>query len=109
MDNSKNQRGVLYNIIDIIISLYLFEEEKKIVVYAPTLKLQAYGDTEEETLKHFTTKLHLFILEIYTVGGFKEIFEDLGWRVFQAGFAVELDPPSFSHLKSSDSRFLEIL
>ena len=109
MRNIKNSDSVKFNLLDIQISLYLFEEDEKVVIYSPTLKLQAYGDTEEETLKLFTSKLHLFILEVHNLGRFSEVFEDLGWKVFKSGLAIELDPPSMTELKNTDVRFNEIL
>lgn len=67
--------------IDVVLSLFSFDEDDNIIIYSPALDISGYGKGLSEAKKSFETALDEFIRYTLNKDTFRKVLKELGWEV----------------------------
>ncbi len=93
--------------IQMSLSLYVWEEEGAFFVYAPTLDLTGYGNSEKEAKKSFEITLEEFLEYTHNKNTMFDDLENLGWTVNRKKIKVRI--PEFEDMINENEEFRQIL
>jgi hypothetical protein len=89
--------------VEVVISIFLWEDESIYYVYSPSLDLTGYGLNEDEARKSFETVLHEFLVYTHNKKTIYTELERLGWAVNK--HKKRVISPDFEDLLSENEHF----
>ena len=94
------------NSINLVLNLYLWEENSIHYVYSPSLDVTGYGSTEVEAKKSFEITLDEFVKYTHNKNTIFEELEHLGWSVNKKKRRIHA--PDLEELLSDNESFRNI-
>ena len=108
MEANKNITGMWTSndrTVGVNLSLIIFEDDGKVVVYCPALDISGYGLNEREAIESFKLSLGEFFLYTLQKKTFLSELKKLGWTISKSKTMM---PPAMSKLLKQNANFSNI-
>jgi hypothetical protein len=108
MEANKNITGMWTSndrTVEVNLSLIIFEDDGKVVVYCPALDISGYGLNEREAIESFKVSLGEFFLYTLQKKTFLSELKKLGWTISKSKTMM---PPAMSKLLKQNANFSNI-
>ena len=108
MEANKNITGMWTSndrTVGVNLSLIIFEDDGKVVVYCPALDISGYGLNEREAIESFKVSLGEFFLYTLQKKTFLSELKKLGWTISKSKTMM---PPAMSKLLKQNANFSNI-
>ena len=101
----RNREGTISANLDIIVYK---DDQGHWIVYAPSLDLSDYGDSEKDVLKAFKETLNIFLKDTVERGTLERELIRLGWTLSKEKYAPpKISPDTLNRLRGLDPKIIE--